>query len=631
MTSPLPPILLVGAGRMGSALLAGWRNAGLTSAVVVEPSMTTSQTDDIHIVNDIADITVSFVPTIVVIAVKPQVAANVLPAYERFAGSATFLSIMAGQTIAGIGAKLGAPSARIVRSMPNTPAAIGRGVSVACAGTGVTAEARAVCDRLLAAAGAVAWVDDEAMLDAVTAVSGSGPAYVFLLAELMEQAALDEGLAARPRPPAGPADRRRIGRVAGRFGRGRVGAARGRHQPRRHHRGRDGGADGDRRVARLDASRHQSRDRAVTRARPVGKIRVAPAGVPAPPDYVAPMDDTIFDRALIRSAFDLAALDGWPAVTVAKACRFAGLDLARARARFPMKASILAKFSQMADQTALRDIANDGLARDRLFDMLMRRIDAHQEHRDGVIAVLEAARADPGLGVFLAMTAGSGLRWMLDGAGIETTGIRGALRLHGLVAVWLMTLRAWRNDDSPDLSSTMSTLEESLNRADRAEHWMGGRNTPPPVDDAAFEVPAASAGMPAPPLAPQPIDEPGLDEPSGLQALSGRAAAAAGRAGRSRGLICRPPDAGLHEREPAATQDERKPKSCPTASRRWPSVDFTKIFADMKMPAMPDMEAFMSAHRRNMETLSAANRVALEGAQAVARRHWRSCSRRWAR
>jgi pyrroline-5-carboxylate reductase len=105
------------------------------------------------------------------------------------------LSIMAGRTLAGMRTQLG-EGAALVRAMPNTPAAVRQGVTVACPGSGVTPAQRALCDTLLAAIGSVAWVEDEALLDPVTAVSGSGPAYVFLLAELMEQAAIEQGIPA---------------------------------------------------------------------------------------------------------------------------------------------------------------------------------------------------------------------------------------------------------------------------------------------------------------------------------------------------------------------------------------------------------------------------------------------------
>ena len=102
---------------------------------------------------------------------------------------------MAGRTIGGMRTLLG-DGAAIVRAMPNTPAAVRQGVTVACPGAGVDAAQRALCERLLTAIGVVAWVEDEGLLDPVTAVSGSGPAYVFLLAELMEQAAIEQGIPA---------------------------------------------------------------------------------------------------------------------------------------------------------------------------------------------------------------------------------------------------------------------------------------------------------------------------------------------------------------------------------------------------------------------------------------------------
>jgi pyrroline-5-carboxylate reductase len=135
----------------------------------------------------------SFAPAAVVLAVKPQNAAETLPAYARYAGKVVFLSIMAGRTIGGMRSLLG-ESAAIVRAMPNTPAAVRQGVTVACATEAVSSPQRGLCDRLLQAIGVVAWADDEALLDPVTAVSGSGPAYVFLLAELMEKAAIEQGI-----------------------------------------------------------------------------------------------------------------------------------------------------------------------------------------------------------------------------------------------------------------------------------------------------------------------------------------------------------------------------------------------------------------------------------------------------
>ncbi len=195
MSAPaIPPILLVGCGRMGGALLAGWRERGLAPSVVVDPAPEAARLagPDLQVVAEPAAIPRGFAPAAVVLAIKPQAAAATLPAYAGFAGSAVVLSIMAGRTIGGIRALLG-PSA-VVRAMPNTPAAIRQGVTVACPGPGVDPAQRALCAALLEAIGAVAWVEDEGLLDPVTAVSGSGPAYVFLLAELLEQAAREQGI-----------------------------------------------------------------------------------------------------------------------------------------------------------------------------------------------------------------------------------------------------------------------------------------------------------------------------------------------------------------------------------------------------------------------------------------------------
>jgi pyrroline-5-carboxylate reductase len=193
----IPPILLVGCGRMGGAMLSGWREQGLAASVALDPAPAASASagPDLSVVADVGAVPAGFAPAAVVFAVKPQNAAETLPLYRRFAGKAVFLSIMAGRTIAGIRTLLGDPAA-VVRAMPNTPAAVRQGVTVACPGPGVDTPQRVLCERLLQAIGVVAWVEDEGLLDPVTAVSGSGPAYVFLLAELMERAAIEQGIPA---------------------------------------------------------------------------------------------------------------------------------------------------------------------------------------------------------------------------------------------------------------------------------------------------------------------------------------------------------------------------------------------------------------------------------------------------
>ena len=191
----LPPLLLVGAGRMGGAMFAGWVRLGLAPSVLVDPSPPAGLTrPQDTVIARLDDLPPGFQPETIILAVKPQMAAEILPQLASVTrGQGVALSIMAGKAIPGLQSTLGIP---VVRAMPNTPAAIGQGITAACAGHGVTPDQRALCDRLLAAVGDVVWVQDEALIDPITAISGSGPAYVFLLAELMEQAGIESGIPA---------------------------------------------------------------------------------------------------------------------------------------------------------------------------------------------------------------------------------------------------------------------------------------------------------------------------------------------------------------------------------------------------------------------------------------------------
>jgi pyrroline-5-carboxylate reductase len=179
---------------MGGALLRGWLAAGFKpdSLAVAEPEP--SPEIAALLKEKAIRATPQSAPDVLVVAVKPQIMDAALPQIAPLAGPGTaVLSIAAGRTIASIAAHL-PPGTAIVRAMPNLPAAIGRGITVACANAGVTLECRALCDALLRAAGDVAWIGDESLIDAVTAVSGSGPAYVFYLAECLAEAGLAAGL-----------------------------------------------------------------------------------------------------------------------------------------------------------------------------------------------------------------------------------------------------------------------------------------------------------------------------------------------------------------------------------------------------------------------------------------------------
>ncbi|HYC17150.1 MAG TPA: pyrroline-5-carboxylate reductase [Pseudolabrys sp.] len=192
-------LVLAGAGKMGGAMLEGWLARGLKAnqIVVIEPHPG-------KLVKALARRGLRINPKgkantagAVVIAVKPQTAPEALPPLAGYVGKGTLvLSIMAGRTIAFLERSL-PEGAAIVRAMPNTPAAIGRGISVAFANVKISTGQRKQASDLLAAIGKVEWVRDEALMDAVTALSGSGPAYLFLLAEAMASAGIAAGL-----PPA---------------------------------------------------------------------------------------------------------------------------------------------------------------------------------------------------------------------------------------------------------------------------------------------------------------------------------------------------------------------------------------------------------------------------------------------
>lgn len=193
-------LLLVGCGKMGSALLQGWLDQGMAAAsiTIVEPNQNAAQDFTARLgVNAVAsadELGPDYAPGVVVLAVKPQIMDQVLPPYAKLGATRpVFLSIAAGKTLADFAAILGADAA-VVRAMPNTPASVGRGITVGCPNAHVSPQQAATCKDLLSAVGEVEWVEDEHLMDAVTALSGSGPAYIFLLAEAMSQAGQQAGL-----------------------------------------------------------------------------------------------------------------------------------------------------------------------------------------------------------------------------------------------------------------------------------------------------------------------------------------------------------------------------------------------------------------------------------------------------
>jgi pyrroline-5-carboxylate reductase len=190
-------LLLVGCGKMGAALLKGWLDSGMVEAIdVIEPGRPADDLRNhpaVSVHTDIGTVEAGSRHDAVILAVKPQIMDAAVPAYAGWAGRSLFLSIAAGKTLGYFERHLG-PAAAVVRAMPNTPAAVGRGITVAVPNALVVQEQRVLADRLLKAVGDVAWVEDEGLIDAVTAVSGGGPAYVFLLIEVLAQAGIAAGL-----------------------------------------------------------------------------------------------------------------------------------------------------------------------------------------------------------------------------------------------------------------------------------------------------------------------------------------------------------------------------------------------------------------------------------------------------
>ncbi|MBH0239305.1 pyrroline-5-carboxylate reductase [Methylobrevis albus] len=192
------PLVLVGAGKMGGAMLAGWLDRGLPPAgvTILDPALHESAGSFLargvrHAESPAA---IDGAARVLVLAVKPQSMATVLPSVVPLVGPETIVvSVAAGTPLATIGAVLG--SGPIVRVMPNTPAQVGRGMS-ACIGNAAVGDGeRRLVTALMDAIGETAWLDDEGEIDAVTGVSGSGPAYVFYLVECLAAAGRAQGLA----------------------------------------------------------------------------------------------------------------------------------------------------------------------------------------------------------------------------------------------------------------------------------------------------------------------------------------------------------------------------------------------------------------------------------------------------
>jgi len=193
-------VLLIGFGNMGQALVRGWLERGIGPALIhvvdpAEAALAAAGKLGVGASSTVDERALAHRADAVIVAVKPQQVDDVVRSLMPLAAAgALFVSIAAGKTIGSLTRVLG-DDAAVVRAMPNTPAAIGRGMTVMTPSARVTAAQRALADELLGAVGETAWIDDEASMDAVTAVSGSGPAYVFLLIECLTRAGIRAGLA----------------------------------------------------------------------------------------------------------------------------------------------------------------------------------------------------------------------------------------------------------------------------------------------------------------------------------------------------------------------------------------------------------------------------------------------------
>ena len=192
------PLVLIGAGNMGGAMLNGWLESGIDpeAILVVDPRPSEAMAARLkdHGVRHLAEAPDGVTAGVLLVAVKPQIAAEALPPARRLVGPGTVsVSVAAGKTIAFLEDMLGGA---IVRAMPNTPAMVGRGITACYPNAAVSAADRETVTKLLSVCGPVEWVDEEVMIDAVTAVSGSGPAYVFHLVECMAEAGRKCGLPA---------------------------------------------------------------------------------------------------------------------------------------------------------------------------------------------------------------------------------------------------------------------------------------------------------------------------------------------------------------------------------------------------------------------------------------------------
>jgi ubiquinone biosynthesis protein COQ9 len=185
------------------------------------------------------------------------------------------------------------------------------------------------------------------------------------------------------------------------------------------------------------------------------------------------------DQAILSAFWRVLAGSGWHGLTLRAVAAEAGLPLAELCRHFASPLHILAAHQRAVDAAVLEGTVEDlsSTARDRLFDVLMRRLDALQPDRAGVVRLLRDLPRAPLLALWFAPRNAGSMAWMLEAAGLDAAGPMGLLRVQGLVGVWLAALRAWEKDESEDLSATMAALDRALDQADRVARWF--RMAPP--------------------------------------------------------------------------------------------------------------------------------------------------------
>ncbi len=185
-------------------------------------------------------------------------------------------------------------------------------------------------------------------------------------------------------------------------------------------------------------------------------------------DTPRPQDDDP-DSRLVAGFWQALAAQGWHGLTMARVAAAAGLPVAELRRRAPCRLALLRLHADVTDRAVLAGTIADqgGAARDRIFDAMMRRVDAIQPHRAGILRLMEDLRRDPLLAALLLAGLPRAMAWMLEAAEVDTAGLPGLARTQGLAAIWLATLRAWAQDGTVDLGPTMAALDRALDRAEQ--------------------------------------------------------------------------------------------------------------------------------------------------------------------